>query len=90
MINTAQKLMFSIKETANLVTFTKEIFDGKLNFLCSLISFSARYVLSRSVEKSKEGLFSCSCIVTYLSNDWRGFFPSINLGFWFQTLQISC
>ena len=51
MINTAQKLIISIKETADLVTFTKEIFDGKLLFLCSLISFSGGYVLSRSVGK---------------------------------------
>ena len=35
MINTAQKLIISIKETADLVTFTKEIFDGKLSLMQS-------------------------------------------------------
>ena len=34
---TAQKIKFSIKdfvETADLVTFTEEILNGKLHFLC--------------------------------------------------------
>ena len=31
-----QKIKFSIKDFfSNLVTFTEEIFNGKLNFLCS-------------------------------------------------------
>ena len=42
--STAQKMKFSIKdflskllqETADLVTFTEEIFNGKLHFLCSV------------------------------------------------------
>ena len=36
---TAQKIKFSIKfskETADLVTFTEEILNGKLRFLCSV------------------------------------------------------
>ena len=44
MFNTFQKMKFSIKdffsecdqETADLVTFTKEILKGKLHFLCSV------------------------------------------------------
>ena len=32
---TPQKMKFSIKETANLVTFTEEILNGKFLFLCS-------------------------------------------------------
>ena len=32
----AQKMKFSIKETADLVTFTEEILNGKLHFLCSV------------------------------------------------------
>ena len=48
LIYTAQKMKFSIKdffsncgfghiqETADLVTFTEEILNGKLNFLCSV------------------------------------------------------
>ena len=35
---TAQKMKFSIKETADLVTFTEEILNGKLPFLCSVSS----------------------------------------------------
>ena len=31
-------MKFSIKETADLVTFTEEIFNGKLPFLCSVSS----------------------------------------------------
>ena len=52
MTNTAQKMEFSIKDflskcdqirrllriTADLVTFTAEILDGKLHFLCSATS----------------------------------------------------
>ena len=30
-------MKFSIKETAGLVTFTEEILNGKLHFLCSVI-----------------------------------------------------
>ena len=33
---TVQKMKFSIKETADLVTFTEEILNGKLHFLCSV------------------------------------------------------
>ena len=33
---TAQKMKFSIKETADLVTFTEEIINGKTHFLCSV------------------------------------------------------
>ena len=33
MINTAQKMKLSIKETADLVTFIEEIRNGKLHFL---------------------------------------------------------
>ena len=35
---TAQKMKFSIEETADLVTFTEEILNGKLHFLCSVLS----------------------------------------------------
>ena len=35
-IITAQKMKFFIKETADLVTFTEEILNRKLHFLCSL------------------------------------------------------
>ena len=40
--NTAQKMKFSIKdlETADLVTFTEEILNGKLYFLCSETYYS--------------------------------------------------
>ena len=34
-IGTAQKMKFSIKDFADLVTFTEEILNGKLHFLCS-------------------------------------------------------
>ena len=42
MANTAQKMKFSIKDffskfAADLVTFTEEILNGKLQFLCSVI-----------------------------------------------------
>ena len=48
-INTVQKMKFSIKdsfskcdqirrETADLVTLTEEILNGKLHFLCNVIS----------------------------------------------------
>ena len=33
-----RKMKFSIKETADLVTFTEEIFNGKLQFLCSVVA----------------------------------------------------
>ena len=33
---TAQKIKFSIKETADLVTFTEEILNGNPHFLCSV------------------------------------------------------
>ena len=32
---TGQKMKFSIKNSADLVTFTGEILNGKLHFLCS-------------------------------------------------------
>ena len=33
--DTTQKMKFSIKETADLVTFTEEVLNGKLHCLCS-------------------------------------------------------
>ena len=35
--STGQKMKFCIKETADLVTFTEEILNGKLHFLCSAL-----------------------------------------------------
>ena len=32
---TAQKMKFSIKFSADLITFTEEILNGKLHFLCN-------------------------------------------------------
>ena len=37
---TAQKMKFSIKETADLVIFTGKIFNGKLHFLCCVTLWS--------------------------------------------------
>ena len=34
---TTQKMQPNLEETADLVTFTEEIFNGKLHFLCSVI-----------------------------------------------------
>ena len=34
---TTQKMKFSIKDPADLVTITEEILNGKLHFLCSVI-----------------------------------------------------
>ena len=46
---TAQKMKFSIEDyfskTANLVTFTEEILNGKLHFLCSVCSFRRNIIL---------------------------------------------
>ena len=49
-------MKFSIKDTADLVTFTEEILNGKLHFLCSvsLLSFSLealRFLPLASVER---------------------------------------
>ena len=43
---TAQKMKFSIKETADLVTFTEEILNGKLYFLCSVSYVILQFRLS--------------------------------------------
>ena len=34
---TTQKMQPNLEKTADLVTFTEEIFNGKLHFLCSVI-----------------------------------------------------
>ena len=33
----AQKMKFSNKETVDLITFTEEILNGELHFLCSVV-----------------------------------------------------
>ena len=42
---TAQKMKFSIKFSADLVTFTEEILNGKLHFLCSDNSSQDEFLL---------------------------------------------
>ena len=39
---TAQKMKFSIQDTEDLVTFTEEIYNGKLHFLCSVDKYKDR------------------------------------------------
>ena len=39
----------NLQETADLVTFTEEIFNGKLHFLCSEFCFYCEYELVMSV-----------------------------------------
>ena len=40
-INIAQKIKFSFKFPADLVTFTEAILNRKLHFLCSVFTYSA-------------------------------------------------
>ena len=74
-VDTAQKMMFSIKdssvnvnkseETADLVTFTEEILNGKLHFLCSVGTYCLDRLLKKQCNSygSREKTLTCICII---------------------------
>ena len=64
LMGTTQKMKFSIKDfLSNLVTFTEEIFNGKLNFLCSgNIGTRKNY---SALEDNFKACFACFIYVLY-------------------------
>ena len=92
---TAQKMKFSVKETADLVTFTEEILNGKLYFLCTdFFSYFGlhkwlTYVVSMFDGRILDPLFANIlrktpkfCIISWCENDVKKqSFPRVLGGF---------
>ena len=49
-------MWLNLQETADLVTFTEEVLDGKLHFLCSLstlVDLHWQWFPSKNIQKSR-------------------------------------